>query len=116
VKWLIVEMNTRGWSNSELARRSDVVQSTVSLVLSGKSRPGDDLCTGIARAFRITPEEVFRRAGLLPPLLASENDPTITRVVEYLRRLSPIDRAEVLTYAMFRYAQAQAAQELNQEK
>lgn len=111
VSWLISEMNSRGWSNSELARRAGVVPSTISLLVTGKSNPGEDLCTGIARAFRITPEEVFRRAGLLPPLLDTDNDPNITRVVEYLRRMSQSDRAEILAYTMFRYAQAIAARD-----
>lgn len=116
VSWLITEMNSRGWSNSELAKRADVVPSTVSLVVTGKSNPGDDLCLGISRAFRITPEEVFRRAGILPPLLASDNDQAITRVLEYMRRLGPNDRNEILLYTMFRYAQSLAAIEQKSEK
>lgn len=66
--WLIRELNERGWSNSELARRAGVVPSTVSMILSGQKRPGLEFCVGVARALRMPPEVVLRRAGLLPSL------------------------------------------------
>jgi len=106
VNWLIDEMNKRGWSNSELARRAGVVHSTISMILSGKSNPGNDLCVGIAKALKIPPEEVFRRAGILPPLPAPDNDPTLEEITAYLKRLSSEDRKEVLMYTHFRYQQA----------
>ncbi len=68
VTWLTREADKRGWSNSELARRAGLAPATVSLVISGQRRAGWDFCAGIARAFGIEPDNVFRRAGLLPPL------------------------------------------------
>lgn len=72
--WLIDEMNTRGWSNSELARRANVVPSTVSMIVSRRKKPGIDFCTGIARALKTPPERVFRLAGLLPLVIGDDND------------------------------------------
>lgn len=66
VNWLIAEINNRGWSNSELARRANLSQSTVSMITSYKNNPGIDFCTGIAKAFSLPAETVLRRAGLLP--------------------------------------------------
>jgi transcriptional regulator with XRE-family HTH domain len=106
VNWLIGEMNSRGWSNSELARRAGVVHSTISLVLSSKSSPGPDLCLGLARAFRMPPEEVFRIAGLLPALPGDGTVPQYTRLIDCMNRLSVKDREEVLQYALFRYEKA----------
>lgn len=68
VSWLIQELEKRGWSNSELARRADVVPSTISMVISEQKRPGLELCLGIAHAFGEQPEKVLRLAGLLPSL------------------------------------------------
>ena len=65
--WLQDELNRRGWDQAELARRADVAQSHLSRVMSQLRNPGPDFCRAIARAFRVPPEDVFRRAGLLPP-------------------------------------------------
>ncbi len=64
--WLQQEMNTRGWDQSELARRSGVTTAQVSRLLTGERRPGPAASRKIARAFHLPPEELFRRAGLLP--------------------------------------------------
>lgn len=111
ISWLTSEINSRGWTNSELARRAGVRHSTISMLLSGHNKPGLDVCVGIAKAFKVSPEDVLRRAGLIPKFVAGEDDPAITRTIEYLRRLSANDRAEVLAYTMFRYAQAMTALE-----
>lgn len=66
--WLIAELEARGWSNSELARRAGLVPSTVSMVVSGHNRPGLEFCVGVGRALSVPPERVLRRAGLLPSL------------------------------------------------
>jgi len=69
VTWLNDELNRRGWSNSELARRANVVPSTVSMILTQEKEPSPETCVGIARAFGIAPERVFRLVGILPPII-----------------------------------------------
>ncbi len=69
VEWLRKEIKDRGWNYSELAHRAGVVSSTVSMVLSGRQRPGLAFCVGISQALDVPPEEALRRAGLLPSLL-----------------------------------------------
>jgi transcriptional regulator with XRE-family HTH domain len=66
--WLIRELDTRGWSQRELGRRAGISQTTVSQVLSYQRQPTWDFCASIARAFRVPEDEVFRLAGLKPPL------------------------------------------------
>ncbi|MBN1658283.1 MAG: helix-turn-helix transcriptional regulator [Anaerolineae bacterium] len=68
VTWLIEELEQRGWTNSELARRAGVSPSTVSVILSRQKNPGPDFCLAIAGALRQPPEQVFRLAGILPSL------------------------------------------------
>jgi len=100
--WLTTEMNRRGWSNSELARRAEIVPSAISMVISGHRGPGLDLCVGLSRAFKIPPEDVLRKAGLLPPLPLPD-DPTLQELFAYCKRLSPQARKEILEYVLFRY-------------
>ena len=67
-EWLQAEMTQRDLSQSELARLAGVTRSAINGVLSGSRGPGHDLCSGIARAFKLPPEAVYRAAGLLPPV------------------------------------------------
>jgi len=106
VTWLTTEIDKRGWTNNEFARRAGVTSPTISLVISEKRGPGPEFCLGAAKALKIPPEEVFRRAGILPPLPAPDNDPTLEEITAYLKRLSSEDRKEVLMYTHFRYQQA----------
>jgi transcriptional regulator with XRE-family HTH domain len=95
VTWLIEEMEQRGWNNSELARRADVVPSTVSMIVSGQKRPGLDFCTGVARAFRMPPEIVLRKAGILPG--ATEDQVQDEELLSYFHALSGDERERVIT-------------------
>ena len=83
--WLTSEMNKRGFSQAELARRSNVSQSAISLVLSGQRKPGEDLCRAIAHTLGYPPETVFRAAGILPP--AKDRTPEIDAVIEAMNDL-----------------------------
>lgn len=105
-KWLLGELNKRGWTQAELARRAEITPAQISRVLSRTQQPGPDTCAGIARALAITPEEVLRRAGYLPtepPEVAEEK-----RLQYLFRRLSPSARKETLEYLEFRYQHSQS--------
>ena len=108
-EWLEAEIQKRGWRPAELAKAAGLYQSTVWKVLNRERTAGSDVCTALARAMKLPPELVFRKAGLLPELPASEDDPTFSELLSYVKRLSTKDRREVLKYALFRYQEAQAA-------
>jgi transcriptional regulator with XRE-family HTH domain len=65
-EWLDQELQARGWSQSEAARRGEMSSQMVNALVNGQSNPGLDSCQGIARAFKIPLEDVFRMAGILP--------------------------------------------------
>lgn len=65
-EWLDREIMNRGWSQSEVARRGVVSASAIQQVVAGITRPGPKVCRAIAKAFEMSPDEVFRLAGLLP--------------------------------------------------
>ena len=65
-EWLNRELNERGWSQGELARRANISGGTLSMVMNQQRGAGPDLCSAIAAALRVPPEKIFRLAGLLP--------------------------------------------------
>jgi len=108
-KWLLEELNKRGWSRSEAARRGGVSASMFDKVINGHAKPGVDFCRGIARAFKEPPEFVFRKAGLLPNV--PDDDATMRELVDLVCHLSPEDRQDVLEYALWRYRREQERRE-----
>jgi transcriptional regulator with XRE-family HTH domain len=99
--WLSGEVETRGWSFRELSRRAGVSSSAVSQVVTQTTFPGPSFCNGVARAFGLPPETVFRKAGLLPPL--AEDARLYRELTEAVGRLSADGRKDVLEYALMRY-------------
>jgi transcriptional regulator with XRE-family HTH domain len=62
--WLNQELEARGWSRSEAARRGNVSASMFDKVINGQAKPGINFCRGVAKAFNLPVIEVFRRAGI----------------------------------------------------
>lgn len=100
VEWLEGELNDRGWNSSELARRSGVSQSAISLVLNGERNPGNSFCDGIARAFKIPPDTVYQMAGLLP--VKPNDDSTVSEITHIYHELNDENRQDLLDYARLR--------------
>ena len=94
--WLLNEMNKREWSQAELARKCNTTTATISRIINGERRIGNDIATAIAQAFHIPADEVFRQAGLLPP--QPDTDPVLDELNYKLASL-PIElREEALEY------------------
>ena len=86
VDWLTGEIRQSGLSYSEIARRGGITHGRISQVMSGEL-PGANFCLGIARGLNLPPEEVMRRAGILPslpPEVAEERE--VIRIVRELSR------------------------------
>ena len=65
-EWLQLELDRRGWSQSDCARSANLNRAVINKLLNGKSRPQPSTLAAIARAFKIPIETVYRAAGLLP--------------------------------------------------
>ena len=65
-EWLQVEMNKRGWSQSDLARQADLNRAVINKLLNGKSHPQPATLEAISRALKMPLETTYRAAGLLP--------------------------------------------------
>ena len=66
--WLDTELQQRGWSQRELARRAGIAQTTVSQVISKQREPTFEFCVHVAHVLGRSPVSVLRQAGLLSPI------------------------------------------------
>lgn len=98
-KWLMIEMEKRGISQAELARRSNTTQGTISRIVSGERNIGFDVCVAISRALHIAPENVLRAAGLLPPV--PETTEQKETLVYLFDQLTEKDRQTILDMMNF---------------
>lgn len=99
-EWLLYEMNTRGFSQSELARRANISQSMISHVINGRRNPGTDFCKAIAHALKMPPKTVLLAAGIFSE--KSETDPSSEELL-YLFQISPPNiKEEILDFARFK--------------
>lgn len=65
-EWLLERLKEQDWSQADLARASGLTTGAVSNYINGRI-PDESALRKIAKAFRLPPELVFEKAGLLPP-------------------------------------------------
>ena len=103
IEWINEQLEEQGWSMRELARRAELAPTTISEVIAGKAKPGLEFCKGVARAFHVAPEDVLRKAGLLPYIT-----PTVRQneeLLHYFTQLPPDDRQRLITMTRALYEQ-----------
>lgn len=81
-EWIVSELEKRGWSRSEAARRGNISPSMFDKVINGYSKPGVKFIEGIARAFNMSSAEV-----MIHMEKQSDEDPWIKQMEVKLRRL-----------------------------
>lgn len=96
-EWLQHELHKRNWNQAELARRSQTTTAQISRVMSGEQSLGPTVARKIARALHLPPEEVFRRAGLLPS--SSKLPDGTDELLYHYSSLTEEDRKRLLTIA-----------------
>ncbi len=113
VEWIQSELNNRGWNNRELAKRSGLKDSTISMTLNRQNRVSFDFCLGIAKAFRMLPEQTLRQAGLLPPVSSVSDDALVQKIIELIKQLPASEKKLLLELAEWRYQKSLANDEKN---
>lgn len=103
IKWVNEQINHKGWTMRELARRGEISITSVSQVLSGKAEPGAKFFQAMSKAFGVTLESVERLEGVGTLPQNRLNDPDLKDLMELAQKLSQEDLAEVLYYATYRY-------------
>jgi transcriptional regulator with XRE-family HTH domain len=99
-EFLEAEMGKRGWKQADLARASNLDSAVISNIINGRRKMGEETGRAIAHAFRIPVEEVFRAAGLLPPV--SEENSKKEELNYLLNMLDDDDLQEIIKYARYR--------------
>lgn len=83
--WLQKQLNRRQWTQTELAKRAGVGQTTVSAWLRGARLPDALSCDKIADALFLSRDEVLARAGLRP--VEHDDSDLVRELTELLRRI-----------------------------
>lgn len=84
--WLKHQLDTRGWSQSDFARRSGIDRSVISRWILDRRKPELDSAQAIADALGVPIEVVLLRLGLDPQALASV-DSRVEGIIAELRRI-----------------------------
>jgi transcriptional regulator with XRE-family HTH domain len=87
--WFRTQIEDRGWSLREMARRVDVSHTTIVNLVNGRSRPSVELCKRVAHTFGVSHLEVMRLAGLLDPA-----PPDTARLEEVKQLFTELTREE----------------------
>ncbi len=102
VSWLQAEMNSHNWSSRETARRAGISHPLILDILNFNKQPSFKTCVVLARIFNLAPEDVVRRAGLLPPV--QETDAKKETLLHLYEQMSPEDRNELIEIARLKAA------------
>lgn len=111
VEWLTSELQKRDWTAADLARNARISKGSISNIVSGARQPGKDVCEGIANAFKIPPEIVYRRAGLLPPL--SNNSENKEELLHLFDMMDEDNREDTMDYARMKLQQQEREKKKN---
>jgi len=105
--WLQNELETNGWDQAELARRSGISTTHVSRLINDQRDPGPDACNRIAKALKVPVMLVFREAGLAAPrILGNRSADQKEALLDYFEELAAADRERLLGMARVLYEQA----------
>ena len=112
-RWIEDSLKARNWKPADLARVAGITDATLSRILNGTRNPGPDFCRAIARALSEPEEKIFRLAGLLSPLPASD-DSTLAEIQDLAKNLPPSQRKEALRYLRYLYQSGHTKMENNE--
>ncbi len=99
--WLLNELKQREISQSDLARFAKLGTGTISNIMSGNRKVGQDTLQAIAHALKLPPETVFRAADLLPQQ-TPENE-TIEQITHLTKELPPQEQQDILEFIKLRH-------------
>ena len=97
--WLKSKLSETGITQAELSRRSGVSQGHITKVLNGDRGLGEQALKGIAEAFNIPLEEVFRVAGILPEV--PESTSKEEKLLHMFRQMNEKQQQDILDYSDF---------------
>jgi transcriptional regulator with XRE-family HTH domain len=110
--WLLRKLEEKGWTQSELARRSGVGQVTISRIITGDRKMGTRVATKIAKALNVETSEVLERIGIIKPVPQTD-ETNLSEIGTAFTYLSQEERAiwkgMLLTYVAERRRESEYA-------
>ena len=91
--WLQKERETRGWTQSDLARKSGKDRAVINKIESGGALPAVETFIALVEALNLSPILLLRKAGLLPN--GNVNEVRFEDWEFLLKQMSPEDEAEL---------------------
>lgn len=99
ISWINEELNYRGWSQNELARRMGITASAVSKTMLGKSSVTRDFCAALATAFGMDEDDVLIKAG------KRTTKPGLSEIQKIYNELPAEERKGILDFAKWKLQQ-----------
>lgn len=85
-EWLITKLKELNWSQADLSRATGLTTGAVSNYVNGRI-PDEAALKKIAKAFKLPPDLVFEKAGILPP---KNEDTQLERAILSLVKNLPV--------------------------
>lgn len=101
--WVYDKAQERMWSVNRLAKEMGFSGAAVHATMNGKNKVTWDFCAGVAKAFGVPAEDVFRKAGLLRPVPDPEG---VKALMELVKNLGPEDIEDLTDFARWRFERA----------
>jgi transcriptional regulator with XRE-family HTH domain len=93
-EWIVSELERRGWSRSEAARRGGISASILDKVINESSKPGLRFFEGIARAFEMELDDILYIAyGSKNP---KDENPRIAKIMHLSKQLEDHEQEEIV--------------------
>lgn len=86
IDWLHAELDKRGWSYREAARRAGLSHGSLSQVVNGR-QPGFTVCLALSKIFDYPLDQVLWMAGFIEQ--PQNGDPLVDELVHVAHSLSP---------------------------
>lgn len=99
-EWLKQERERKKLTQSELGVKSSLHRSVINKIESSLSSPTPETLKALAHGLDMTPEQIYRVAGHLPPVpLHTEQTETLLHL---FNQLTTRDKEDVIEYLRFR--------------
>lgn len=98
VTWVGEQLQSRNWSQAELARRGGFSTGALSRIMNRERMPGVEVCQAIARAFNMRDTDVMKIAGLAASTSPDDQAPSLRELISKFSQLSDEDQEAVLKH------------------
>jgi transcriptional regulator with XRE-family HTH domain len=101
--WLLKELAIRKLNQSQLATVAGLGSGTISNIMNGNRKVGQNTLIKIAEALKLPPETVFEAAHIYKPTYTKddEKDPTLMEWIKIYKDASPDQREIMIENARF---------------